>query len=347
MNRSVLVEMEMLRDPRCGIGQFCHQLACAFGRLNTGDAVSCLAPGSCLFESSIPKKPLEKYFRMKCCSLIQKQPDVWHITNQDSRFMPVSSRSRLVMTLHDLNFVYEQEDKAVVKRKMEEMKRIIDKCSALAVDSLFIKNQLPEYFNLEGLDVRVIHLAADNRMDIPDRVPAIRPAGQFIFSIGFVTPKKNFHVLLGLLERIKDISLVIAGSDRKKYANDIRSMAAEKGLSNRVYLVGAVDESEKWWYYRHCAAFVFPSLLEGFGIPVLEAMHCGKPVFISNRTSLPEVGGPSAFIWKSFEPDYMAEVYIDGMSRYDSVRATAAKEWAGGFSWDKVAAEYMELYESA
>jgi len=63
-----------------------------------------------------------------------------------------------------------------------------------------------------------------------------------------------------------------------------------------VSLLGTISESDKIFYYKNCLAFAFPSLREGFGFPVLEAMTFGKPVFLSNKTSLPEIGGSHAFI---------------------------------------------------
>jgi glycosyltransferase involved in cell wall biosynthesis len=110
---------------------------------------------------------------------------------------------------------------------------------------------------------------------------------------------------------------------------------------------GAVDEATKLWLYAHCEAFLFPSLSEGFGLPVAEAMTFGKPVFISNLTSLPEVGGEDAFYFENFEPESMAQVVGEGLRDFqrNALRRERLRQRAARFSWRSVAAEYWKLYQ--
>ena len=105
-------------------------------------------------------------------------------------------------------------------------------------------------------------------------------------------------------------------------------------------------DGEKYWYYKHCEAFLFPSYAEGFGLPVIEAMYHGKPAFISDKTSLPEVGGDAAYYFRSFDPDSMQQVFKKGIEDYlladpsEKIKQQAAK-----FNWDVCASEYIEVYE--
>ncbi len=110
-------------------------------------------------------------------------------------------------------------------------------------------------------------------------------------------------------------SLVVAGSAASPYAQEILRLARAEGVAERVLLPGNVTDAEKYWLLANAEAFVFPSLAEGFGLPVVEAMSLGKPVFLSTRTSLPETGGPEAFYWPDFDPRAMAEVFTRGMAR--------------------------------
>ena len=106
-----------------------------------------------------------------------------------------------------------------------------------------------------------------------------------------------------------------------------------------------MTESDKAWYYKNCAAFVFPSIAEGFGLPVIEAMHFGKPVFLSKFTSLPEVGGNAAYYFDNFDAKHMQQIFKEGMqdfiarNRADEMLAQADK-----FSWEQAANQYLELY---
>ena len=122
---------------------------------------------------------------------------------------------------------------------------------------------------------------------------------------------------------------------------------ARKGLVDRVILPGEVSDADRQWLYEHCEAFLFPSLTEGFGFPVLEAMQCGKPVFVSRRTSLPEIAGSHGFYFDAFDAASMAAAYWAGMAafRADTGFAAKAKAHAAGFVWAETARGYVRLYE--
>lgn len=347
MNNHVIVEMEMMRDPNCGIGQFCLQLSSHLKTLDHDKRIKILAPSTAMESVGNDRlMPIEKYFRMKCFSFFQEQAYLWHITNQNSKFMPASRRSKMLLTIHDVNFLHELTSNIKKESFLSDLRRKIDRSVAIAVDSEYISHELKSRFSIVGLPVHVIPLSANDGQNISLSRPKVIPREDFLFAIGYVHPKKNFHVLVDMLERLPKMSLVIAGSDRKRYAFDIRSMIEKKKLQERAFLVGSISEAEKWWYYRNCKAFVFPSLLEGFGIPVLEAMHCGKPVFISDKTSLPEVGGKEAFYWNKFDPDYMAEIFNKGMAEYDHEKSRQIKKWAAQFNWLTTAEKYLKLYDS-
>jgi glycosyltransferase involved in cell wall biosynthesis len=119
------------------------------------------------------------------------------------------------------------------------------------------------------------------------------------------------------------------------------------GVADRVHIPGPVPEEDKAWYFKNCESFLFPSLAEGFGAPVVEAMTFGKPLFLSNRTSLPEVAGDVAFYFRNFEADHMRQVYYEGMKEYGR-NGLREKIIARGsdFSWERSAAKYVEVYKS-
>ena len=123
--------------------------------------------------------------------------------------------------------------------------------------------------------------------------------------------------------------------------------AAAYGVSDRIHIIGPIGEEDKYWYFSHCKAFVFPSISEGFGIPVIEAMHHGKPVFLSDKTSLPEIGGKFAYYFENFDPAYMQEVFHNGMAHYESTQPAALiRQHAGSFQWKDVAKQYLDIYRS-
>jgi len=167
----------------------------------------------------------------------------------------------------------------------------------------------------------------------------------FLFTIGTLAAKKNFHVLPALLKG-NDYWLVIAGiTHEEAYLQKIKQEAVRWGVEHRVIFAGAITEAQKQWYYQQCEAFVFPSIAEGFGMPVLEAMYFGKPVFLSTFTSLPEIGGSLAYYFTSFDPDEMRRTVEQGLQHYrQSSPQQALQLHALSFSWSAAAQQYLSMY---
>jgi len=118
-------------------------------------------------------------------------------------------------------------------------------------------------------------------------------------------------------------------------------------VDNNLRLLGNISEYEKSWYYRNCYAFALPSIAEGFGLPVAEAMSVGKPVFLSDRTALPEIGSDLAFYFRDFTAQHMQKVFTSGMQQYrDENMHNAIRQHSESFCWDKAAAEYLNIYRT-
>jgi len=117
-----------------------------------------------------------------------------------------------------------------------------------------------------------------------------------------------------------------------------------RSLCNVVVLT-SVSDAQKAWLFANCAGLLFPSLAEGFGLPVIEAMHFGKPVFLSRLTALPEVGGEVANYFDSFEGEAMRRVVESGLANHRALdQAEDVKRWASQFNWDRCAQQYLDLY---
>lgn len=153
-----------------------------------------------------------------------------------------------------------------------------------------------------------------------------------------------------MLEFLPDYNLILSGNNSTEYANNTLKKTIKKmGFEKRVIITGKITDIDKQYYLKNCTAFVFPSLREGFGIPPIEAMRFGKPVFLSNSTSLPEIGGENAFYWNDYEPNYMADVLKKGLNIFEKDRVNLSKKnivHAKSFNWDKAAKQYIEVYKS-
>ena len=127
----------------------------------------------------------------------------------------------------------------------------------------------------------------------------------------------------------------------------IRKLIDENGLQNRVFLTGKVSDRAKQYYMKNCTAFLFPSIREGFGLPPIEAMSFGKPVFLSDKTSLPEIGGDIANYWTDFDPEYMKNILFNGLENFDRNKEeieTLLKKRAASFDWKIAASDYLKVY---
>ena len=172
---------------------------------------------------------------------------------------------------------------------------------------------------------------------------------KYILNIGVLFPKKNQDVLQDLLtENDRDLVLVTSSAKsacKEKFLEKTKAL----GLESRVHVLENVDNNDKYFLLRHCESYCHPSLAEGFGIPPVEAMYFGKPVFLSRLTSLPEIGGNLAFYFDDFSAEKMQQVYASGMQTYGARAgeyASELKERALKFGYTEMADAYEKLYSS-
>ncbi len=275
--------------------------------------------------------------------------DVWHMTSADSRY-EFNRKSKLLLTIHDLNFLTEKSGDKLEKRKQRLQKKI-NQASAITAISAFTKNEVLKHMKVpEGKEIQVIYNGVANPTERPASQPAVAKGEHkpFFFTIGAIMWKKNFHTLIPMMKHFPEHELWIAGKGIEgDYGKKISLAIQEQQLGDRVKMIGEISNEEKNWAYQNCEAFLFPSLLEGFGIPPIEAMYCGKPAFLANRTSLPEIGGKLAYYWDDFEADDMAKVVTAGLADFNA--KTDGKELlvqhASQFSWSNTISEYIALYD--
>jgi glycosyltransferase involved in cell wall biosynthesis len=347
MTRNIILDCERMKYPYTGLYQFCLELGNAL--LRHIDAVkeniSFYMPASAgkVFGENAGYIPHNVFHKLWSPSL--KGHTIWHSTNQGSEYAP-HNKVKQVLTIHDLNFLYEHSSRPEkIKRSLRKIQKQIDKADRICAISAYVKSDVEKHLDLRGKHVEVIYNGCNIKYTEPLNAPAFLPSQPFIFTIGTIMPKKNFHVLPPLL-RENSLQLIIAGLPMQKdYEMKIKEEAEKHGVSDRLIFTGSVSDNDKKWYLKNCEAFVFPSIAEGFGLPVIEAMAFGKPVFLSRATSLPEIGGDVAYYFQSFDADDMRNTFQKGMEHYRITQPQKAiMERSQEFSWDKAAAKYMDIY---
>ena len=357
MQKTIFLETERLRNLHSGLGQFCWHLGQALcQQADESLRFTFFVPSQCrgIFGQNVDYQtvsPVYKFFPIS-----QKQ-DIWHVFHQDSAYWPSrlsTHRPKVILTIHDLNFL-ERADYSLAKKrqKLASLQQKIDRADVLTTISDYTASVIKTHLQIGQKPLHVIHNGNSlvpvslSDFSIPDKLKSIR-INQFLFTIGVVHPKKNFHVLLPLLQQNPDLQLVIAGNIANPYSQEIIEIAQTLGVANRLLLLGNIADETKYWLFQHCLAFVFPSLSEGFGLPVVEAMSVGKPVFLSNLTSLPEIGGDAAYYWQNTNPSHLQAIFEQGMADYQAnvSKKTILQAQANRFTWQKAAEKYLLLYKN-
>jgi glycosyltransferase involved in cell wall biosynthesis len=213
-------------------------------------------------------------------------------------------------------------------------------------------DDIAEVFDVERSTIKVIPHGIDQKrfaipQDLSPRIGSLVPR-EFALYVGNLEPRKNLVELIGAFERSEvktlGVPLIIAGRPAWNYEPILEAIA---NATNTVYL-GFVTDDERASLMQRCSCFVFPSLYEGFGFPILEAMAAGSPVLSSNRGSLREVAGPARIV-QDLSAVGIAEAIADSLadSAWRSSAPQAGREWSNGFSWSESARKHIEVYRGS
>ncbi len=271
----------------------------------------------------------------------------------------VPTKGRTIVTVYDLFFMDfpELADNQARRDFFRKAETSFRKADGIITISKFTKNELLEKFTVEESKVRVVYLGIDHGAwdDISaSGVEEIRAKyglpSTFLLFVGAIEPRKNLLRLIKALTMIhkeyESISLVMVGrrgQELKKLTDEIE----RQSLQSWVKMLGYVPESDLKYLYRLASLLVFPSLCEGFGLPVLEAMTSGLPVVTSRSSALPEIAEHAALYFDPENPAEMAEKILQALQDkklYENLRDKGLKR-ANAFQWEKTAAETLNFYE--
>ncbi len=281
-----------------------------------------------------------------------------------------------VVTVHDLSsLMFEQPQSRSRSFRLYQFRRGLQRASKVIVVSGATRRNLEELFGLPGERIRQVYNAPDPRFLESPPSPEVRAAGPegyspelrhtleryqihypFLLYAGAILPQKNiprlveaFAVVRGELEShpvYRDLRLIIIGDEISKYPA-VRRAVIQTRVENAVRFLGFVPFETLLMFYEAAAAFVFPSLYEGFGLPPLEAMSRGTPVVTSNVSSLPEVVGDAAVLVNPENVFDIArgirEVLVNEVLRGSLVRK--GFEQVRRFSWESTGREVLEVYQ--
>lgn len=351
---NIFLESHNIKNQHFGFGQFNYHLIKGLYNANIKDFKITLHAK----DASPLKKEFGSYFNYKkYYSLsrhkafrIRKKYDLWHCLNQNIKIEPYYNIP-YVLTVHDVNFIDEVSNDLSHDINIRFQNKL-NRSHAITYISEYAKQSTHQYFKVPNVPEYVIYNGNPIiDIQIPENYTPKQTSNKpYLFSIGEFTERKNFRTLIEMLAHLPNYNLILSGNNSTAYANStLQNTIEELKLENRVIITGKISELDKQYYLQNCEAFVFPSLREGFGIPPIEAMRFGKPVFLSNNTSLPEIGGKHAFYWDNYEPNYMATILKEGLNIFNKNKGELSQKYinhAKSFNWNETAKQYINVYKS-
>lgn len=272
--------------------------------------------------------------------------------------LPIPTRGKRIVTVHDLFFL---DDPARVDRETRHyfarrVARSLQNSEGIVTVSRFVRDQIMEMFGPAGEKVRVIYHGLNRRFTAPvdadDKERTRRKYGlekPFLLFVGATEPRKNlvrlvqaFAILCGQEEQVE---LVIVGRPGQEESR-LQEQVAQRGLGGRVKRIGYVDEKDLIVLYRLAEVFVLPSLAEGFGFPLLEAMAGGLPIAASRAPAIPEVAGKAAVYFSPEDAEEMAAAILRALTDHN-LRKTlicAGRDRLRDFDWTETAVQTLDFY---
>jgi len=265
--------------------------------------------------------------------------ELWHGLNQLGRIGPPWGTRHSLLTIHDLNTLY-HDDPRTIRKNLHKLRSRLLKFDEVSTLTRHVENDIRQHLGWSGPVSVIPNGARDLSSHAQQGVEGLVP-GTFLLHLSRMAASKNPQSLIDMAAIWPEQLVVLAGP-RTRDSDQLRTQAQQRGLGN-VRVVQEVSDEQKTWLYANCQGFLFPSLTEGFGLPPLEAMHFGKPVFLSNRTSLPEVGGAWAGYFTDFDPHAMRRCVERETPRL-LANVPAIRAHAAQFTWDRAAQAYLAIY---
>lgn len=284
-------------------------------------------------------------------------PDRADVTHFFNYIVPPKVEGRVIDTIHDMAYLLFPEtlDPKNLRRLTKDIDYSIERSDILVTVSESTKKDLIRLLHVPESKVRVIYngvQAKESTLPFSKLQSRFGLTQPYILYVGNLEPRKNIGRLIRAYAKLKREAnlphrLVLAGQKGWMY-DDIFHTVSSEGLEDDVLFTGYASEADKAALYRYASVFAYPSLYEGFGIPIVEAMAAGVPVVCSCTSSMPEVAGDAALLVNPGDTDAIAEaiyrLLTDEALRNSKI--ALGKVQAAKFSWNKSADNLISLYRS-
>ncbi len=309
------------------------------------------------FFEKYPPQPLKTFFFLLSYlnlspDFLTKEVDIIHSTDF---VLPASKKKKSVITIHDLIFL--KFSQLYTSKNLLYMKRMAafsaNRADKIIADSESTKQDIIELLQIKEEKIKVVYPGIEerfkpaNKQEIALTSKKYNLPQNYILNIGTIEPRKNLNNLIdAYLNLDKEITdkyrLVIIGNKGWKYEDIFSKLKTAKGI----FVIENVEDKDLPAIYSQASVFVYPSLYEGFGLPIIEAMACTAPVTCSNTSSMPEAAGNAAIL---FDPDNVKEIAASIKKILSDEKLSAKLKKAGlaqakKFNWQKTAQQTLDVY---
>jgi glycosyltransferase involved in cell wall biosynthesis len=285
-----------------------------------------------------------------------------------SNTAPIFSKIPLMVTLHDIIYMEKSianilNDKGTAYQKFGNVyrrivvPRILQKSKIIVTVSNFEKDRIAEFFKIHDNRLRTVYNGVGKhfkKITDPSELKRVkdkyRLPDKFFFHLGNTDPKKNTRGVLQAYSAFLKSSgaqtpLVMLDYDRQELEK-LTIEINDRNLINFIHLTGYVVNTDLPAIFSQCDLFLYPSLRESFGIPILEAMACGTPVITSNTSSMPEIAGDAAYITDPFKPEEITKAIHFLLNNPEKTKLIIENgfQQAAKFSWHAMALDIHKLY---
>lgn len=308
-----------------------------------------------VIEFNSPIYGIKEQLKFPYKQLKKEKIDLLHIPHYN---IPIFYKGDMIVTIHDLTHLVYSEflSNKFAKYYAKFMMRLaIKKAKIILTESENTKNDILKYFKVDENKIKVIYLGVKEELQEKSKQEVDYLYNKFniprnkkiLMYVGNLKPHKNLERLLEAFSKIKNkdnYTLLLVGKAFESY-NILGNKEEELNIKDNVIHTGIVTEEELCDLYNLIDLFVFPSLYEGFGLPVIEALRCGCKVASSNSSSLPEVGGNIVTYFDPKNTQEMAERIEEALEQNDTEEDKQKRiEWAKKFDWKKTAEGIKEIF---
>lgn len=291
-------------------------------------------------------------------SLLKKDTQVYHGLSAELPLGKKPPGIRYVVTVHDLIYerfpdLYSAIDRKIYRRKTLSACRKADRIIAISEQT---RRDLVQFYSVDPAKIEVVYQDCDPVFAIPVHSATKKTVqakydlpADFLLSVGTLETRKNTKIILeALLQLPAEVSLVLVGK-ATPYTEQLKTFIAQHNLTGRVQLLHQVPFEELPVLYQLSELFIYPSIFEGFGIPVIEALKSGVPVIAATGSCLEEAGGPDSLYFDPEDADALATHIRKLWKQPETKQRQIANglEYAQQFSAARFAAETMAVYAAA